>query len=310
MSYSKTTAFSIAMLAMAIGILLLTTSNWQAVRTNLAMLEAVDIYIAGGVAESAGNASDLHVYDEVPFAYGLMAIAIGRFEEARAALNKAVGSNPVYAFWLGNAEIQLGSEKEAVEAWRQAGSARYWAWKSQQAARAGEGKLANDLAMRARRIAPDDPEVQYLVGTMYFDQQQWSDALDALGKALRVPTSSVAWYYDALMMRGQVLSKRPDNLALAQVDFQHALALRPDDPWPYLRLCQAFGVSGKAEAAVTACRQGLELAGGSALAHYYMGWALFQAQSWEEAEREFRTSLSLDPNLQAAQDWLAKLEDR
>jgi len=300
----------VAILAVTIGALLSFAPAWHSACTNLTMLHAIGIYRASSAGRMPDSIDEPQVYVDVPFAHGIALIAMGQWDEAHFVLSRAAGSNPVLAFWLGNAELQRGAKNEAIEAWREAGSALYWAWKSQEAAQAGDGELANELAMRARQIAPDDPEVHYLVGSMYFNQQEWKDAADALNTALAAPVSSAEWYYDALMLRGQVFSREPGNLNLAQVDFEQAMSLRRGDPWPYLRLCQAFGVNGKAEESVTACRQGLALAGDSALAHYYMGWALYHARRWDEARSEFRTSISLDPDLQAAQDWLARVEDR
>jgi tetratricopeptide (TPR) repeat protein len=211
---------------------------------------------------------------------------------------------------LGVVLIQLGHSAEAVDAWREADSSRYWAWLSATEAEKGRNSSAYELAERATLIDPNDEETQFILGEVYYHLGDLRQAVRYLSVALKSSHEVQTWYYDALMLRGQAYMALPGNLNNAYTDLVQALRLRHLDPWPYIRLCQVFGLDHKFDSAIAACQQATHLAKDSAFAHYYLGWAFFQDSQWTAAEAAFERSLELDPNLQAAQEWLIRTHEQ
>lgn len=287
------------------------THVFSVVRANLAMLALTHADELDNIDQTYLDASGVLAGSGSPITRGLALFYAGQWDEAAKALigqAEANPADPVVFFWLGNIQSQRGLQTDAIEAWRRAGSARYWALRGLDAAETGNVDVAYEFAGRAVNIDPGDAVVQYEIGRLYFKIQDWSKAVDALSLALATADLDEAWIYDALMLRGQVYSREAGHLELAQADFERAMSLRPEDPWPYLRLCYALGINGKPDQGINACSRGLDFGSGSAFAHYYMGWVLYQAHKWDEAALEFRKALSIDPSLRAVEEWLSKVE--
>lgn len=247
-----------------------------------------------------------------PSARGHVFAQLHELERAMNAWEEATGlapQNPIYALWLGNVLAQLGNGEKAIDAWRQARSSRYWAWQSSIAAQEGRNASAYLLAERSILIDPSDEEARFIVGEMYYRTGNWSQAIESLSVVLESRQQD-AQYFNALMLRGQAYIEISNSLDKAHSDFILASRFRPQDPWPYIRLCQVLGLMHKPKDAVTACKQATGLAEDSAFAHYYLGWAFFLNGQFTEAAAEFTRSLEIDPNLQAAQEWLAKTQNR
>lgn len=231
--------------------------------------------------------------------------ALDSWEEA----TKLAPQNPVYVFWQGIVSERLGYNESAITAWRQANASRYWAWLSSVATQEGAIASAHELAERSILIDPNDKESRFILGEMYFRIKDWSRAVESLSVVLESQHQD-SQYYSALMLRGQAYMEMSNSLDKAHSDFILASRLRPQDPWSYIRLCQVLGLLHKLKDAVSACEQATGLAEDSAFAHYYLGWAFFLDGQFTAAAAEFERSLELDPNLQAAQEWLAKTQNR
>jgi tetratricopeptide (TPR) repeat protein len=63
-------------------------------------------------------------------------------------------------------------------------------------------------------------------------------------------------------------------------------------------LGQVLLLDDKPEEALKELRTAISLSPDSALAHHYLATALFELQSFEEAEKEFREAVRLDPTAQ------------
>ncbi len=290
-----------------VGVLLvLSLTTQQAIASNWLMLGVLQ---PNGLSASLVNETIISMAK--PSAKGYWHYQMNQLDDALNSWEEAtklVPSNPIYSFWQGIVLGRLGDDERAVAAWRQANAAKYWAWLSAESAQKGAGVLAYELAERSILINSTDQESRFVLGEMYFRNKDWLRAIESLSIALDTSHQD-AQYYSALMLRGQAYLEMPSNLDNAYNDFITASQLRPTDPWPHIRLCQVYGLMGRTRDAVIACKQATSLAEDSAFAHYYLGWAFFLDGQYATAATEFKRSLELDPDLQAAQDWLAKTQD-
>jgi tetratricopeptide (TPR) repeat protein len=287
--------------------LVLSSTTHQAIASNWLMLGAIQ---PNGLRASLINETIMSMAK--PSARGYLHYQMNQLDDALNSwleATKLVPSNPIYSFWQGIVFGRLGDNERAVAAWRQANTAKYWAWLSAESAQKGAGASAYELAERSILINSTDKKSRFILGEMYFRNKDWLHAIESLSIALETSHQD-AQYYSALMLRGQAYIEMPSNLDKAYNDFMIASQLRPTDPWPHIRLCQVYGLMGRTNDAVFACKQATSLAEDSAFAHYYLGWAFFLDGQYAAAAAEFEHSLELDPNLQAAQDWLAKTQDQ
>ncbi len=236
-----------------------------------------------------------------------------RVEEAVPLLRSAYTQAPadiVAAMLVARAELIRGQEDAAIAVWRDVDAANYWAWKSLAAVDAGDIDTATLLADRSHAIDSQAPEAHYTLGQVFYQQQTWVEAARMLTVAIEHADAKAAWIYDAHMLRGQTYMNISGEGERSLVDFHAAAAMRPNDPWPYIRMCSSYIGLERADDAVEACLKGVALQSNLSFAHYYLGRAYYQEMDWTSAQAEFRKALELDPTLQAAQVWLAKTNEK
>ena len=233
----------------------------------------------------------------------------GDTQRAQAALQRALQdrpAQPVVMFELAQLAQDAGQAEQAIELWRVAGTAQYWAWQAMRAADEGWRDEALALAERARRIGPQAAGAQYTLGALYFRLEDYAHVIEAMTAAIDASRGGEPWRHDALLKRGQAYVIANWSLQLADRDFREAARLRPDDPWPHIRLCEAYAGAGQLEKAQGECRAAIDLAPQSGYAYYYLGWALAQGASWKDAAAAFERAMQLEPSIEPARKWLER----
>ena len=137
----------------------------------------------------------------------------------------------------------------------------------------------------------------YERGLSHIREGQTSPALGALREATSLDPS-VPLYFNTLGLLLLEL-RRPD---LALEPFRQAVALDPTYADAHLNLGIALAETGSWGEAVPAYRRALALPGLTAesVAHQNLGLALYHLRQFEEAERELRFAIAIDPRMEAA----------
>jgi len=81
----------------------------------------------------------------------------------------------------------------------------------------------------------------------------------------------------------------------AEAEYKQALELKPNDAPAHLAFAKWLSCQGRAEEAVEWARRGREL-DPNAVSGVGIGWILFMARRYDEANRELRSALAVEPN--------------
>jgi predicted O-linked N-acetylglucosamine transferase (SPINDLY family) len=196
---------------------------------------------------------------------GIALTALGRREEARASLDRALSLNPQFAPAL-DARSDL----------------------SFQAVRFAEA-LAD--AERAVAVAPAYAPAQRSRGKALLGLIRFDDAYEALSRAISLDPR----FTDALNLRAEVLQEL-GRLGEALRDAEHSLAIDPDQAAAHTRRGDILLSMGAAEQALTPLDRALELSPDFIIALCARGTAYRQLRRLEEARRDFDRVLELAPH--------------
>ncbi|MGD0732537.1 MAG: tetratricopeptide repeat protein [Terracidiphilus sp.] len=110
--------------------------------------------------------------------------------------------------------------------------------------------------------------------------------------------------------------RTPDSLNRALDDFTQAIVHNPNDARAYAGLADAYEMlfiygsrqnDDARDRAMVAARKAVELDGSLAEAHRALGYALWRAPKFVEAEKELRLAIQLDPQDPVAHLWLSNV---
>lgn len=250
--------------------------------------KAAELIVRGDLAGAERELQSVLAADPNDYrALNLLGVVRGeqhRNSEAEALFHTALQAKPEYAgahVNLGLLYAQTGRDEEAVRQLqealrldpgrRDASAALVNIWRAQAAGALHHGELEKSLSllMRARKRAPQDPEVNY------------EFAMVALRMSLYVDSAQ----------------------ALRQV-----LAVRKDDPAAVYGLARAQIGLGKFSEARDLLAKYVELRPADASGHYGFGLVLGAMQQTAEARREFQRSLELQPAQTESYVELGKLD--
>jgi protein O-GlcNAc transferase len=275
---------------------------------------------------------------------GVFAYQVGEFDQAVAAIGKAVTLNPHVAAYFSN----LGAAHEAMGHKQDAGESYLQALRLDPANAEAHHNVGNLLFIQGRpeeaishfqsalRSKPDYAEAQLGLANSLFRQGKLDQALDHYQLALRCRPNypeaengignvllTLGRIEDAVVHYRDALRWRPDypealnglgNTLLEQgkVDeavahYRQALQSRPDYPEAHNGLGNALGRQDKIEEAIQSCRQALRLKPDLAEAYYNLGNALEQRDELEEVIRCYSHALQFKPNFAEAHNNLGSI---
>jgi tetratricopeptide (TPR) repeat protein len=138
---------------------------------------------------------------------------------------------------------------------------------------------------------PDRPELYVTLGLTYWDQNDYTDALEAFQRAVRVgPASAEAhnWLGVATLERG--------DLSGAIAEFRKAISLDPKYARAYANLGSALVKNGELAKAITVFQQALSLEPNNMAAHMNLAVALREKGDAPGAIRHLRLVAGREPN--------------
>ncbi|HEV3136750.1 MAG TPA: tetratricopeptide repeat protein, partial [Pirellulales bacterium] len=199
---------------------------------------------------------------------GILALQVGRFEEAKDWISHAVVADPSQAVFhanLGEAYRRLGKSSQAMVCYDQ-----------------------------ALKIRPDLAQVHTAMGTVLHGQGKLAEAVAALREALRLKPDDVA----ARVALGQVLHDQ-NQLSEAEDCFRRVARSLPESALAHFSLGSVLQSQNQFEDAAECFRAAAKLSGDSTLAaHAYtnLGGCLQTLGMQADAVACFRKVVALDPN--------------
>ncbi len=156
---------------------------------------------------------------------------------------------------------------------------------------------------RAYQLDPEKPETQYFLGRVYGAQGDHGNALTFLQYALQngfQPEAEVR-----RLIAKEALQTGNVSLALDQED---ALTKLPDASLQsYSNYIAAAITSGKTQEAQVKAEEALQKWPNDATAYMLLGWAQSENGNKADARKNLEKALSIDPDFDAAKDYLKKL---
>ncbi len=174
--------------------------------------------------------------------------------------------------------------------------------KGQKAAQDGNTEEAIGAYRRALEIYPQYFEAYEGLGTLYMDQENWTEAEDSLKRCLEINEQ----YASAHAALGALYNRtnRPDDAIPA---LERSLALKPNAWQAHFELAQALLAKGRAEEAEKHARRAREMEPKQALTHLVLGNTLLRRNDLAGARQEYESFLEVSPDSPLAGDVRAKI---
>jgi tetratricopeptide (TPR) repeat protein len=277
---------------------------------NKAALQSAAQAISAGKLDKAEN--DLHsVLQSSPDEssaldlLGVIRILQHREPEGLDLFNRVVRNDPNLApgrAHLGLLYLQMGRPQEAVPQLREAlhlDPARTDAAgalvhilqdQSQAAVNAGKINEAMGLLNEARRIAPDNADVQYAFGLLALRLWLLPDAVRALQKTLELRKNDPLALYN-LGRAFTELSKFEE----ARQQFAEYIRIRPDDPSGHCALGMTLAALERSQEARAEFERSIDMTPVQTESYYGLGLLELQSREFMEASAHFRQVLEREP---------------
>ena len=189
----------------------------------------------------------------------------------------------------------------------------------------GDSEKALSYLVRAKQLAPQDPEVLFEFGRVCLERNLLDDALPALSKAVELRPDNDAYVYtlgsanvgkqhlaDALQLFQQLLKKHPQDASLmyaigavyyleskfteAESLLKQSLATQPNQTGAAYYLALTYDAMGDDEHAIPTFQNLLKSNPQHAPSYVKLGGILVRQHQYEEAQRNLEQAVSLDPN--------------
>ena len=261
-------------------------------------------------------------------ANGMKSDAIGVLEEQETRLGSH--QQPDAALKLADAFLALGRltsaeiDAELALAQKPDCSACYLTL-AQVAERQDNTEKALSYLIKAKRLAPGDPEVLFQFGKVCLQRNLLDDALPALSKAVELRPDNEMYVYvlgsanvgkgllpEAAAVYQQLLRKHPQdallNYALGAVYFlqnkysdaeaalKQSLAVQPDHVPARYYLALTYDALGDEDRAVPIFRELVKTHPEHVLSYVKLGGILVRQHEYEDAQRNLEQAIALDPN--------------
>jgi superkiller protein 3 len=184
---------------------------------------------------------------------------------------------------------------------------------------------ALSFLVKAKRLAPQDPEVLFEFGKVCLERNLLDDALPALSKAIELKPANDSYVYvlgsanvgkgrlpDALELFQRLLQKHPDDALLnyaigavyylqakypeAEASLKKSLAVQPNQIPAAYYLALTYDATGDDDRAIPMFRDLLKSNPQHVPSYVKLGGILVRQHQYEEAERDLERAVSLDPN--------------
>lgn len=150
---------------------------------------------------------------------------------------------------------------------------------------------ATTLLNNAIAVEPKNPELYILLGDVYTEKNDGTNAAINYNKALELDKNSVK----AIVRKG-VLYKQSTNFEGAAAEFQSAIALAPDFAPAHRELAETYIKQRKTEDAKVEFRKFLDLSKNNVKARLKFASVLFQGEQYQESLNELNQIDKVDSN--------------
>ncbi len=188
----------------------------------------------------------------------------------------------------------------------------------------GDSEKALSYLVKAKQLAPNDPEILFEFGRVCLERNLLDDALPALTRAVQLRPDNDAYVYalgsanvgkeqlpDALQLFQQLLKKHPQDAALmyaigavyyleskfteAESLLKQSLATQPGQTAAAYYLALTYDAMGDDERAIPTFQNLLKRDPQHAPSYVKLGGILVRQHQYEEAQRDLEQAVSLDP---------------
>ncbi|MFZ3265505.1 MAG: tetratricopeptide repeat protein [Terriglobales bacterium] len=248
---------------------------------------------------------------------GVVRILQRREKDAEQLFRRAIVKNPDFApahAHLGMLCVQKGRPEEAVPQLREAlridparsdasaALVRILQDQARTAAVAGNNPKALALLKDASKYAPDNPDVQFELGTIELQISSWQDAVEAFQQTLKLRENDALARYD-LGRAFMGLS----NFEEARKQFATYVKIRPDDGNGYCALGMTLAALERAPEAREQFERSITLAPAQTESYFRLGLIDVDEKNLGEAARNLRLVLAREPKHAGALSLLGRV---
>jgi len=249
---------------------------------------------------------------------GVIRVLQHRDTDAEELFRRAAQKKPKFASahaHLGLLFLQTGRTEEAVPELREAvrldssrvdasdALVKIWSDQAQAALTAGDSAKAFALLTDARKLAPNNSDVQFALGMVALRMSRFQDAINAFQETLKLRKNDPPALYglgQALMS----LSKYEE----ARQDFTRYLALRPDDSSARCSLGMTLAALERPAEARTEFEQSIAITPVQTESYFRLGLLDLDSKDLESAAKNFQHVLDRDPKHSGALASLGRVE--
>lgn len=248
---------------------------------------------------------------------GVVRILQRREKDAEQFFRRAIMKNPDFApahAHLGLLCVQNGRPEEAVPQLREAlridpsrsdasaALVRILQDQARAAVTTGNSPKALVLLTDAGKYAPENPDVQFELGTIELQMSSWQDAVDAFQRTLRLRENDPLAIYNLGRAFMGLL-----NFEEARKQFATYVKIRPDDGNGYCALGMTLAALERAPEAREQFERSITLAPSQTESYFRLGLIDVDEKNFDEAARNLRLVLAREPKHAGALSLLGRV---
>lgn len=222
-------------------------------------------------------------------------------------------TDPLFSFWRGESYALVGDMEMAYAFWRQADAAPYFFHQASSLVAADDAEKALAQLETAVNVEPQVSDTFYLRGWILERQGHWHEANANYAQA--IANQSFLWTStaDSVMLAkayvglGFTEYQITGDLVRATAGLQMAIAINPEEPWAFIRLCDIYRLAGDASRALEACDEAVRMLPDQQWAFFSRARAFVLAGQNERARHDLETVLRIDPTYAPAQELLVEI---
>jgi tetratricopeptide (TPR) repeat protein len=236
---------------------------------------------------------------------GILRAQQKRESEAEGFFKQVIEIKPDFAGGhsaLGLLYMQMGKQDDAIAQLREAlrldpsrtdardSLVQLWISEAGEALKAENPEKSLAALLQARKIKPDDPNVEYRLGMVALRMSLFADAMEAFQNVLKFRSDDAAALY-GLGRAQSGAAKFPE----AKITFAKYVQMHPDDPSGQFALGLVLQTLQENQAARRCFQRSIELRPAQTESYFRLGLLDLDENHLDDAEANFQTTLKRDP---------------